>query len=376
MDWSPPSRRSASRREQNLALLGAVVSGAVIATGVLLLLIARVNPGQGAALRGAAADVVMPVWSVVRAPLEALDNAVAGVGAYFGAVSRNRLLTAELAAGRARLQRADAEAQANVQLMRLLRVVEPRVRLIVTARIAGASSGGTLRSALISAGARDGVRPGQPVRAAAGLVGRTLEAGSHATRVLLLTDPGSRIPVVVARTGQPALLVGANAPLLEVRDRVGAEIPLRVGDRLVTSGDGGVYAPGIPAAVVVRASEPPLARPAASPDGLGYVAVETPYLPVPAVAAAAETVPVPREAGGGKVKKVVGGPVANIAPVTSSVIPANAGTHLLNPRDMGPGVRRDDAARSDPAATPRAPAPSLHPAASARTADSPVPSPR
>ena len=283
MDWSPPSRRSASRREQNLALLGAVVSGAVIAFGVLLLLIGRVNPQAGAALRGAATDVVMPLWSVVRAPLEAVKGAAEGIGNYFGAVSRNRLLTAELAAGRARLQRADAQALANAQLKRLLRVVEPRVRLVATARIAGASSGGIVRSAVISAGARDGVRPGQPVRADAGLVGRTLETGASATRVLLLTDPGSRVPVIVERTGQPALLVGANAPLLEIRDRVGAEVPLHVGDRLLTSGDGGVFAPGIPAAVVVRAAEPPLARPAATPDGLGYVAVETPFLPVPAV---------------------------------------------------------------------------------------------
>ena len=305
MDWSPPSRRSASRREQNLALLGAVVSGVVIAFGLLLLLIGRVNPQAGAALRGATADIVMPVWSVVRAPIEAIEQGAAGIGAYFGAVSRNRALTAELAASRARLQRADAEALANARLRQLLRVVEPRVRLIATARIAGASSGGTLRSAVISAGARDGLRPGQPVRAAAGLVGRTLETGANATRILLLTDPGSRVPVIVARTGQPALLVGANAPLLEVRDRVGAEVPLRVGDRLLTSGDGGVFAPGIPAAVVVRTGEPPLARAAASPGGLGYVAVETPYLPVPTVSDAAATVPVPREAGGGKAKPPV-----------------------------------------------------------------------
>ncbi len=331
MDWSPPSRRSASRREQNLALLGAVVSGAVIAFALLLLLIGRVNPQQGAALRGAAADVVMPVWSVVRAPLEAIDKGVAGVGGYFGAVSRNRALTAELAASRARLQRADAEAAANRQLRRLLRVVEPRVRLVATARIAGASSGGMTRSAVISAGLNDGVQPGQPVRADAGLVGRTLETGAHATRILLLTDPGSRIPVVVTRTGQAALLVGANTPLLEVRDRVGAEVPLRIGDQLVTSGDGGVYAPGIPAAVVVRASEPPLARPAATPNGLGYVAVETPYLPVPAVASAAETVPVPREAGGGRAKKAAVG----AAPPPPPPPPSGVSDGALR---AGPGV--------------------------------------
>ena len=350
MDWSPPSRRSASRREQNLALIGAVVTGAVIATGVLLLLIARVNPGQGAALRGAALDAVMPMWSVVRAPLDAIHRGTDAMSDYFGAVSRNRALTVELAANRTTLERARALATANAQLKGLLRVVEPHTRLVATARIAGASTGGTLRSAVISAGRDDGVRPGQPVRAAAGLVGRTIEAGDHAARVLLLTDPASRVPVIVERTGQPALLVGANAPLLEIRDRVGAEEPLRPGDRLVTSGDGGVFAPGIPVAIVVRTGEPPLARPAAVPDGLGYVVVETAYLPVPAAPAAdVAAVPVPREAGGGK--KAVAGAGKTSPPPLQGRGPGGGGDGVAEPLPAS--------ARAGP--TPGPPAASLAP---------------
>jgi rod shape-determining protein MreC len=274
----------------------------VIAFGLLLLLLDRVNPDLGGRLRGAALDVTTPIWSAVRAPFDGAARLNGDASDYFDAVDKSRALAAELQASRAPMQRAAAMAVENRQLRALLKIAEPRETLVATARLAGASSGGAVRSAVISAGSGDGVRPGQPVRAATGLIGRTLETGGHAARVLLLTDPASRIPVIVERTGQPALASGSNAPLLEVRDRIGDETPLRLGDRLVTSGDGGIFPPGIPVAVVVRTAEPPLARPLAAPQGVGLVSVFTAYLPVPPPPPAASAVPVPREAGGGRVK--------------------------------------------------------------------------
>ncbi len=301
MDWPPPSRRaSQGRRDQNLALISAVVSGVVVTIGLVLLFLARADPELGARARGTALDIVAPVWSVVRAPFDWLGDVGDTIGDYVGTVPRNRVLTAELAAARHQLERQGALAAENMALRKLLRVVEPGQQLIAVARVAGSSTGSYARTAMISAGHRDGVFAGQPVRADSGLLGRTVEAGSHAARVLLLTDPNSRVPVLIVRTGQPALAVGANGRLLEVRDRLGAELPLLNGDRLVTSGAGGVYAPQIPVAVVVDGGrEPPLAEPYANPATLTHVAVYAPYLPVPVLAdpaVAAAATPVPREA--------------------------------------------------------------------------------
>jgi rod shape-determining protein MreC len=286
MNWTPaPRRSSAMRREQNLALVGAVVSGAVIATGLLLLLVARVNPDGAAQLRGVMLDVVTPVWSVVRAPFDGAGRAFNWAGDYLGAVDRNRILEAELAAARAQLQRAAADRLALAQLKAIDKVREPQRHLIATARIVSATSGSVVRSAMIAAGNNDGVGPGLPVIGTAGLIGRTVEAGAHAARVLLLTDPGSRIPVIVQRTGQAGLVTGANHPALLFRDRVGADIPLRAGDRLVTSGDGGIFPPGVPVGTIINAdSEPPLVRPATTPVGSAFVMIESAYLPLPASA--------------------------------------------------------------------------------------------
>ncbi len=286
------------RREQNLALVGAVVSGAVIATGLLMLLVARVNPDGAARVRGVMLDLVTPVWSVVRAPFDGAGRAIDWTGDYLGAVDRNRALETELTAAKAQLQRAAADRLALTRLRAIDKVREPQRQLLATARIVSATSGSVVRSAMIAAGSNDGIEPGLPVIGADGLIGRTVEAGAHAARVLLLTDPASRIPVIVQRTGQAGLVTGANRPMLELRDRVGADAPLQPGDRLVTSGDGGIFPPGVPVGIIVDASaEPPLVRPAATPVGAAFVMIESAYLPLPASAAPAEPgTPVPVEA--------------------------------------------------------------------------------
>lgn len=298
MDWTPaPRRSSAMRREQNLALVGAVVSGAVIATGLLLVVGARVNPDGAARLRGVMLDVTTPVWGVVRAPFDGVGRAVAWGGDYLGAVDRNRRLETELAAASAELQRAAADRQALRQLRALAKVTDPQRTVLARARLVSATSGSVVRSALVAAGRSDGIDTGLPVIGAGGLIGRTIEAGSRSARVLLLTDPASRVPVIIERTGQAALAVGTNRPDLELRDRVGADVPLIAGDRLLTSGDGGIFPPGIPVGVIIDAAEPPRIRLAATPVGAAYVNIEAAYLPLPADSVApTESTPVPIEA--------------------------------------------------------------------------------
>lgn len=278
MDWKPqPRRSSAMRRDQNLAIIGAVVTGAVIAVGVILLLFARVDPTAGAGVRGAALDVVTPLWRVVRAPFDGLARVGDAAGAYLGAVNRAERLARELAAARAQLQVAQAERMALAQLKQLARVAELDRALLATARIVSATPTGSGRTALLSAGRDDGVVPGLPVINADGLIGRTIEAGSRASRVLLLSDALSRVPVVVVRTGQAALVSGDGSPLLMMTERLGSQDALFVGDRLVTSGEGGVFPPGVPVGTIVDATEPQRVRPAASPLGRGFVRVESAF---------------------------------------------------------------------------------------------------
>jgi rod shape-determining protein MreC len=93
-------------------------------------------------------------------------------------------------------------------------------------------------------GARDGIRDGWATTDGLGLVGRISGVGQTTSRVLLLTDPGSRIPVTIQPSGQRAILAGdsGNAPLLEFLEN---PEQVRPGDRVISSGDGGVFPAGL-----------------------------------------------------------------------------------------------------------------------------------
>lgn len=287
------------RREQNLALVSAVMSGAVIAAGLLLLLVARVNPDTASGVRRAAADVAAPVWSVIRAPFDGLARVVSGVGDYFGAVSRARALEEQLDIANERLRASRTQARELMRLKQLMAVREPGRQVLVTTRIAAATSGSMVRSAMLAVGATAGITRDMPVIGAEGLVGRTIDVGQQSSRVLLITDPLSRVPVIVERTGQAGLAAGRNLPTLVLIDRVGPDRPLRTGDRIVTSGDGGVFPPGVPVGVVIDPrADGAVIRPTHPPLGAGYVTVEAAWLPLPAEAPAGPVfdAPVPVEA--------------------------------------------------------------------------------
>ena len=103
---------------------------------------------------------------------------------------------------------------------------------------------------MVNAGRDNGVARGQAAMTGEGLIGRVAEVGSRAARILLITDLNSRVPVVVDGTRQRAILAGDNSarPSLRYVDAGGT---VRIGDRIVTSGQGGVFPPGLPVGVVV-----------------------------------------------------------------------------------------------------------------------------
>lgn len=281
MAW--PSRlswSSLSRRERNSALYAVVASGFAVVVGLGLLIGGRADPARGAGLRSAAADVTAPLWSWTNGPAKFINQWSDSIDDYFATIDHNRHLEARLTRMRALVQERDALQRQNRQLKALLAVVDVRAGWSRVVAIAAASSGSYIRSAVVAGGQKHGLRPGQPVRNADGLVGRVTDVGVNASRVLLIIDGMSRIPVRVVRTGKTAMVAGINDGLVEILYTAPIDGPLRVGDRLVTSGDGGVFPPDLPVATIVGFSgETPMARPAARLDGLGYVIVQSPWFP-------------------------------------------------------------------------------------------------
>lgn len=278
-------RRGFARRDSNLALLAALFTGVILALAMLLLVLQRVNPDLGHQMRGAMADALQPLLSVAQAPVTAARDIGETIGAHWRVVEKNAALEAELAENRAAVARTRLLEQQVRELEALIGLRRPERRLVATTVAAAAPAVATRRTAIIGAGLKDGVRPRMPVIAADGLAGRVTEVGQNAARIMLLTDANSRVPVKVMRTGWTGLAVGTGGTLLEFSyDIASGSDRIRVGDRLVTSGDGGLYPPGIPVAVIINAqASPPRARALANPAGLGSVLVEAPWLPPPEI---------------------------------------------------------------------------------------------
>ena len=274
---APPSPRRPgfSRRVQFSLFAGYVfaIVGALIA--LLFIVTARVDPTGHAALQGVMADIATPISTAGRAVVNTFKDGGSETAAYFDAASKNRAMAGELKAARRKLIEGQANALENKRLKRLLAIVETQQPRPVTARIVSSSATSSRRYATLAAGAAQGVAVGQPVRGADGLIGRIVQRGQFASRVLLIIDSETIVPVKRVSDGIPALAVGLGDGRIELRPLAAGTNPFKAGDIFITSGTGGVYAPGIPVAIGVRRTrEATIGRPLADPASLDYAVVE------------------------------------------------------------------------------------------------------
>jgi rod shape-determining protein MreC len=239
----------------------------------IIIVLGKADDRMFASLRTGLADDAAPVLSALSRPLAVATTAIGRVGGVVEMYQDNLRLKRDNARLLRWQQAALRLAEDNRQLRGLLRVVPQRALSYVTARVIANSGGGYVRSVLIDAGSRQGLARGQAVIAGDGLVGRLTEVGERVARVLLITDLNSRIPVVVGGAAVAAVLAGDNSE----RPRLVYATPpdrIRIGDRVVTSGEGGVFPPNLPVGVV-SALDPEGARiePFVGLSQLGYVMV-------------------------------------------------------------------------------------------------------
>jgi rod shape-determining protein MreC len=204
--------------------------------------------------RMALLDILAPVFGVISQPAEAVSGAIGEVGHVTHVYQENRVLREQvirLEQWQEAARRLDAENQALRGLLNF--PVDPQTRQ-VTGRVIGDSGGSFVRSILVAVGAERGVAKGQAALTGEGLVGRVSEVGERSSRVLLITDLNSRIPVVIESTRDRAVLAGDNT----VRPRLlylSPDARLSPGDRVLTSGHGGALPAGLPVGVISDVGE-------------------------------------------------------------------------------------------------------------------------
>ncbi|MBU2962055.1 rod shape-determining protein MreC [Citreicella sp. C3M06] len=204
----------------------------------------RIDSPRVERFRAQVVDRVIPGFDWAMAPVSGAVRLLRDFQSYQRIYDQNQELRRELRQMTAWKEAALQLEQENARLRDLNNVrLDPRLTYITGVVLA--DSGSPFRqSVLINLGSRDGIVDGWAAMDGIGLVGRISGVGPNTSRVIMLTDTTSRIPAVIQPSGQRALITGDNSAAPPI-DFLEDDDQVRPGDRIVTSGDGEVFPPGL-----------------------------------------------------------------------------------------------------------------------------------
>ena len=246
----------------------------------VLLVLSRIGHGAVADVRDRLVDLSAPLLEAASAPVIMGRHGLARVRSYVGMLSEIDRLKAQNEELKQWEWRAKLLERNVARLRSLLNAVDEPALHFVTGSVIADARGPFLRSALINLGRDDGVRIGYAVINGDGLIGRTVDAGGSVSRVLLLNDLNSRIPVLVGTAGVRALASGDNSGELKLEFFPDGASP-HAGDEVYTSGADGVLPRGLRVGEVTGAAGALKVRPHAELSSLDVVSVlffDTPAL--------------------------------------------------------------------------------------------------
>jgi rod shape-determining protein MreC len=238
--------RSLSRLAVPLrALAERFAFASLLGISIALLLLSRADVGLIGFINMRIADAVAPILSVMGEPVAAsrrLAEQVGGLAAVYEENARLREQNRQLLEWQGLARQLAVENRALREIVNM--DAEAARPTAVAARVVADGGGPFMHTVLVDAGSDHGVVKGMAAVDDRGLVGRVIEVGRRSARLLLLIDLNSRIPVMVERSRDQAILSGDNS-----RQPKLVFLPLNprfsVGDRVVTSGRGGVLPPGL-----------------------------------------------------------------------------------------------------------------------------------
>lgn len=279
---APPRKRRPgfSRKAQLQIFTGYLLAFTGAFAGLLLLALSYFDPTAFSAVRSMTAEVTAPPARLFTGIRVGAQDGWREVAAYFEAGSKNAALQREAERNRIRLIEARALRQENRELRRLLGLIKQVGRPVATARLINSTASSVRRYATLDVGSRQGVQRGQPVRAQRGLIGRVLETGPNTSRVLLLSDAENVVPVRRARDGIVAFSQGRGDGRVDLKLIDIGVNPFKVGDVMVTSGNGGIYPPNVPVAIIEKlTNDGAIGKLLANPAGTDFVIVQEMYEP-------------------------------------------------------------------------------------------------
>lgn len=213
---------------------------------VILLTTQFRTPDQRAV--GPVGTLVLTVLLPVQAGMARLADGAGGLWAQFTEIGRLRVENARLRGRVAALSREVAslreQAAAAERLERLLELRDAVPYRTVPARVITRDPGRWFSTLVVNRGGRDGVTRNSPVVTPDGVVGRVIEVTPTAARVLLIADSRSALGVLLQSSRAAGVAEGRGSDRLHLK-YLSRTAVVRPGDRVVTSGLGGIFPRGL-----------------------------------------------------------------------------------------------------------------------------------
>ncbi len=199
-------------------------------------------------------DAITPVTEIAAKPANFFSNIGDSITSYLLVRSKNQKLSEENKELKNQLIELSSMKYENQKLRKLLNYVQERNYKFITARVVGDTSGSFQNSILLNVGSKDHIKRGQVVVSEEGIVGRIMEVGEKTSKVFLITDINSRIPVISSKSRERGIMYGRNTANPELM-YLPKDSKISNGEVLLTSGDDGYLPPGLQVGLVYSPEE-------------------------------------------------------------------------------------------------------------------------
>ena len=227
-----------------MAPLRRLITALLLVSLFCLFVLWRIDGPRVEKFRVLVIDTFVPSFEWMLLPMTSVVKLAKDYQSYEKLLEQNKELRRELQQMKSWKEAALQLEQENARLLDLSQL-RLDSKLTHVSGIVMADSGSPFRqSVLLNIGSRDGIQDGWAAMDGLGLVGRISGVGSSTSRVLLLTDNASQIPVILQPSGQDAIVMGDNSFAPPVEFIENADL-VRPGDRIITSGGGGVLPSGL-----------------------------------------------------------------------------------------------------------------------------------
>ena len=197
------------------------------------------------------------VYRIAVTPRDAWDSVTGYVQSRDQLREDNRRLRQENLVLQGKTQQLAAVMAEITRYRALLNSSQLVAREVMVAEVISVTSDPTRHLLILDKGAGDGVKVGQPLLGAEGLMGQIVEVGEYSSRALLISDVTHAVPVQINRNGVRGIAEGTGDLGHLIIRHIAATTDIVLGDLLVTSGLGGRFPPGYPVATVSSVTLPP-----------------------------------------------------------------------------------------------------------------------